>query len=227
MQTAIKWTNVAAGKFSAVALVLAAVATLSCSKEEAKSERPAEPNAQELAPPPPPAASDKSPPAKIFNIPPPECPASCKGEGVFSSPCEATGNARMMDVVWTGKIDDQGPFFNVTNTSDSVILYGKVAVYFYDKAGKQLDVPAASGSSKKPKRFNACAGNMFGGVMKPGQKAALQFSCVKKEHVPEGTKAIEAEMQMVGFADANNKGVKCYWRNNDLTPEVRKKGGVN
>jgi hypothetical protein len=224
MQTSIKWTKVAAGKFSAVALVLAAVATLSCSKEEAKPERPAAPNAQELAPPPPSAASDKLSPGKIFNIPTPECPAGCKGEGVFSSPCEATGNARMMDVVWTGKIDDKGLFFDVTNKSDSAILFGKIAVYFYDKAGKQLNVPAASGSSRKPKPFYPCARNMLGGVMKPGEKAVL-LSCVKKEHVPEGTKAIEAEMQMVGFADASEKSVEYYWRNNDLTPETRKKGG--
>ena len=226
MQTAIKWT---------MPWIVAAVAisALSCSKEEAKPEAaPAHSAPKPLPPPPasekpapPPAASDK-PPAVSPSMPKIECPSGSKGEGVFSSPCEATGNARMMDIVWTGKTDDKGPFFKVTNKSKSVILYGKIAVYYYDKAGKQLDVPPATGSADKAKPFHLCGGNMFGGVMKAGEKAVLQFSCVKKERIPEETKAIEAEMQMVGFADANEKGVESYWRNNDLTPEARKKGGV-
>jgi hypothetical protein len=132
----------------------------------------------------------------------------------------------MMDVVWTGKTDDKGPFFKVTSKAKSVILYGKIAVYFYDKAGKQLDVPPKSGGeSDKARPYHTCSGNMFGGVMKAGEKAVVQFSCVKAERVPEGTKAIEAEMQMVGFSDASEKSVEYYWRNNDLTPDTRKKGG--
>ncbi len=130
-----------------------------------------------------------------------------------------------MDVAWTGKMDDKGPFFKVTNKSKLVILYGKIAVYFYDKAGKQLDVPAASGASDKARPYHTCGGNMFGGVMKAGEKAVLTFSCVKKERVPDGTTAIEAEMQMVGFADSSEKTVDYYWRNNDLTPDTRKKVG--
>ena len=66
---------------------------------------------------------------------------------------------------------------------------------------------------------------MFGGVMKPGEKAVLTFSCVKKERVPEGTTAIEAEIQQVGFADASEKSVEFYWRNDSLAPETRKKTG--
>ena len=60
--------------------------------------------------------------------------------------------------------------------------------------------------------------------MKAGEKAVVQFSCVKKEHVPEGTAAIEAEMQSVGFADASEKKVDFYWTNPTLVPDVRKKG---
>jgi hypothetical protein len=37
---------------------------------------------------------------------------------------------------------------------------------------------------------------------------------------------IEAELQMVGFPDATGKKVDFYWRNSDLTPDVRPKGGV-
>jgi len=200
-----------------------AVTVLSCSKEEPKPEpSPVKSVAKPLPPPPPPEAV--KPPAPT--APPVDCPAGSKGEGTMNSPCEATGDSRMMDVVWTGKIDDKGPLFKVISKAKSVILYGKIAVYFYDKAGKQLDVPPKAGSdSDKAHPYHTCSGNMFGGVMKAGEKAVLTFSCVKSERVPEGTKAIEAEMQMVGFADASEKSVEYYWRNNDLTPDVRKKGG--
>jgi hypothetical protein len=62
--------------------------------------------------------------------------------------------------------------------------------------------------------------------MKPGEKAVLTFSCMKKSHIPEGTTAIEAEMQMVGFADATGKKSEFYWKNAELTPEERPKGGI-
>ena len=207
--------------------IVAAVAmsALSCSKEEAKPEPAPVRSAPKPLPPPPPPASQK-PAAPVPSTPAVACPDGSKGEGTMNNPCEASGNSRMMDVAWTGKTDDKGPFFKVTNKSKSVILYGKIAVYFYDKAGKQLDVPSNSGLADKAKPFHTCSGNMFGGVMKAGEKAVVQFSCVKKERVPEDTKTIEAEMQMVGFADANEKAVESYWRNNDLTPEARKKGGV-
>jgi len=142
----------------------------------------------------------------------------------MGSPCEASGKERVMDVVWNGKIDDKGPLFKVTNRTKSAILYGKISVYFYDKSGKQLDVAGIGGSSDTPRPYLTCSGHMFGGVVKPSEKFTLTFSCVKKERVPEGTKAIEAEMQMVGFADASEKSVDYYWQNKDLTPEQRKKG---
>ena len=130
----------------------------------------------------------------------------------------------MMEVTWTGKMDDKGPSFRVINKSPSVILYGKIMVYFYDKAGKQLEVKETGSPTGKP--FHSCAGNMFGGVMKAAEKAVITFSCVGKQNVPEGAAAIEAEMQMVGFSDPTEKKSEYYWRNPDLAPDVRKKGGV-
>lgn len=132
----------------------------------------------------------------------------------------------MMEVTWTGKTDDKGPHFRVQNKSAEVITYGKIAVYFYDKAGKQLEAKDTTSATPKAAPYHTCAGNMFGGVMKAGEKAVLTFSCVKKEHVPEGTAAIEAEMPVVGFADATEKKIEYYWRNEELIPEARKKGGA-
>ena len=153
-----------------------------------------------------------------------DCPKDSKGPGTLEKPCEGKGEARMMEVKWNGKIDDKGPYFNVTNKSPAVILYGKIAVYFYDKDGKQLPVKDAA-APDKTLPFQTCFGNIFSGVMKVNEKALLTFSCVKKEVVPEGTVAIEAEMLTVGFSDSSEKKSEFYWTNRELAPEVRKKGG--
>ena len=125
-----------------------AVTVLGCSKEEAKPEVKPPPSAVTKpalsvpAPAPTPSATAK----KLRE----DCPQGSSGEGTFNDPCEATGTARMMEVAWTKKIDDEGPKFKVTNKSPSVILYGKIAVYFYDKAGKQLEVKDAARQASAP-----------------------------------------------------------------------------
>lgn len=206
-------------------LTALALASLGCSKEDPKPE----------AKPAPSALPKPVPTAPIVPVPAPsatepavavDCPKGSSGAGTFDKPCEATGKVRMMEATWTGKIDDKGPTFRVINKSPSVILHGKIVVYYYDKAGKQLEIPPPSGSSAKAKPYHTCGGFIFSGVMKPAEKAYLTFSCVKKERVPEGTKAIEAEIQTVGFADETEKKVAYYWRNSNLTPEERPKGGV-
>lgn len=169
------------------------------------------------------APVDAGPPA-----PPPDrtdCPKGSSGPGTFDKPCAAHGGARLMDAVWTKKIGDKGPFFQITNKDPNVtILYGKVAIYFYDKAGKQLEV---KGSDGKTKPFAACAGaNQFGGVMKPGEKEVMTFSCARKEDVPDKMATIEAEVPVAGIADASGTKNEFYWKNEDLTPDARKKGGV-
>jgi hypothetical protein len=130
----------------------------------------------------------------------------------------------MMQVEWTGKTDDKGPSFRVVNTSPKTILYGKIAVYFYDKAGKQIEVMSKSGDSDKTRPYATCSGNIFAGVMKPKEKATITFSCIKKDTVPDGTAAIEAEIPMVGFADATEKRNEYYWRNDAIVPDERAKG---
>ena len=156
--------------------------------------------------------------------PPHDCPEKSTGPGSFTKPCEAKGSERMMDVKWT-KTTNDGPNFSITNKSQKlVILYGRIGVYYYDKAGKQLEIKEEQG---KTRAFHTCSGNFFGGPMNPKEKATLTFSCVPKKIVPDGTVTVEAEMQMVGFADAaTGKKVDFYWRNQDLTPDARPKGGV-
>jgi hypothetical protein len=212
-------------RISSALLTAAVLLAGACDDEQPKS---AAPSAQSAAPPPPasapaPSAPAPAPPPASASAPKHDCPAGTTGEGSTTKPCDAKGNARTMEVTWTGKMTDTGPPFRVVNKSPSVILYGKIVVYFYDKAGKQLEVKDSSG---KGHPNHACTGNLFGGVMKPAEKAVITFSCVKKENVPEGTDKVEAEMQMVGFADASEKKSEYFWRNQDLTPDTRPKGGV-
>ena len=70
-----------------------------------------------------------------------------------------------------------------------------------------------------------CGGNIFEGVVKPKEKIVVTFSCVKKDQVPEGTGAIEAEIPVVGLADSTEKK-SDLWKNDDLVPDQRKKGGL-
>jgi len=203
------------------ALLIVLVSLVGCEKKEEAAPKP-EP-AKSVAPIPTP------PPAPVESAPPPEpkhdCPEGSSGVGSFEKPCEAKGGDRMMEVAWTGKMGDGGaPSFRAINKSKLPVLYGKIVVYFYDKSGKQLEV--SGGSSGKPRQHQDCTGNIFQGVMKPGEKAVLTFSCVGKSSVPEGATSIEAEMRMVGFADAEGKHNEFYWKNDDLVSDARKKGGV-
>jgi hypothetical protein len=210
----------------ALLITAAILALVGCSKDEST---PA-PSASASAAPPPsasaPAPSASTPPAAASSAPEPphDCPTGSTGAGSFAKPCEAKGSARLMDVKWK-KTDDSGPSFAITNKSQLVILYGKIAVYFYDKSGKQLDVQDDS-TPPKPRPYHTCAGKFFGGVMKPAEKAVLTFSCVPKSVIPDGTATIEAEMQWVGFADPTRKKIDFYWRNSDIAPDARPKGGV-
>jgi len=207
--------------------IAVAVAVLGCSKDEPTSGAAASASASAT----PPAATSAAPSpsasaaASAAAEPHHDCPDKSAGVGSFASPCEAKGTERLMTVKWT-KTDDKGPNFSIKNIGKTTILFGKITVYFYDKAGKQIDLKDDSETPPKTKPFHTCSGSFFQGVMKPGESATLTFSCVPKKVVPDGTAAIEAEMQTVGFADATEKKVDFYWRNPDLSPTARPKGGA-
>ena len=197
-----------------------AVCLMACEDEEAK--KPAAPSA---TPPPavsaPPVASVAPVASAPERKPVHPCPDRSTGKGTFEDPCKATGKTRMMDVSWDKKIGDKGPTFKIINNAKLEVLYGKIVVYFYDKAGKQIEIPGGD----KPRHRLTCAGNIFGGAVKPAEKIFMNFSCVKKEDVPKGAVSIEGEVSVVGFTDEAGKN-DTYWRNDDLTPEERPKGGI-
>ena len=184
--------------------------------EEEKKEAPAAKPSAAAAPVAPPPAPSAEPP-KLRE----DCPKGSSGVGTSDKPCLGSGDSRMMEVAYTGKTTDEGPKFSVTNKSNNPILFGSLAAYFYDKAGKQLKVTADG----KTKPMQMCSGNIFAGAVKPGEKIFVFFSCVKKDQVPESTAAIEAEVKTVGFADEEGKRNEYYWSNPDLVPDERPKSG--
>jgi hypothetical protein len=203
--------------FGAAAL---AACLVGCEQEKAK---PAAPSASQTLP-----TASTTPEASIAPTasapekkPTHPCPEGSTGKGNFDDPCKAKGKNRLMAVAWDKKIGDKGPTFKIVNNAKLEVLYGKIVVYFYDKAGKQMDVSGGD----KPRRRLTCAGNIFAGPVKPGEKVFMNFSCVKKEDVPKGAKDIEGEIQTVGFTDDTGKS-DTYWRNDDLAPEDRPKGGI-
>lgn len=202
-------------------LPVLALSFLSLTLAACDEEKPAAEGAKSAKPTPPkqpsataaPVASKPPEPAKRD-----DCPEGSEGAGTFDKPCEAKGESRLMEVVWNGKMTDKGPPFKVHNSAKLPIVYGKMAAYFYDKAGKQLKT---KDSNDKEQPLKWCFGKIFEGPMKVDEKAVITFSCVKKEDVPEGTTKIEAEMQVVGFTDDEGKKVEFYWRNKDITPDER------
>ena len=210
----------------ALSAAVLAASFLGCDNQQAPSGAPSASSATSEPAPSAAATASGTATASAATVKPSHpCPDESTGEGTFKKPCEAKGKGRLMDVQWTGKMDDKGPSFRVVNNAKLEVIWGNVAVYFYDKAGKQLDVPSTDPGAK-PRTKLTCSGGIFGGPMKPAEKAVVYFSCVKKSHVPEGAAAIEAEILMVGFTDDSGKKADTYWRNNDLTPDARPKGGI-
>ncbi len=212
----------------ALSAIAVAVLSFGCDETPQTSEAPPTTSAPAAASSaaPKPSASARATTASVAGPKPTHpCPKGSEGEGTFKSPCEAKGTKRLMEVTWTGKMTDKGPTFRVVNKTKLDILYGHLFAYFYDKAGKQLELPVA-GPDGKARARQGCGGNIFAGPMKAGEKAVLTFSCVHAKHVPEGTVVVEAEMQTVGFIGASGKKADTFWRNKDLVPQKRPKGGA-
>ncbi len=197
--------------------VVALAVSLGACEEPAKTAPSASAKAKATvsAPPPPP------PPKPVEAKPSHDCPEDSEGKGTFNKPCEAKGKNRIMEVKWNGKIKDKGPTFRIINKAEHEVLYGKIVVYFYDKLGKQMKV-----GEKGDKSFLSCAGNIFAGAVNPDEKIFVNFSCVKKDDVPDGASAIEGEIEVAGFTGDGMKKADTFWRNKDLTPKERPKGGI-
>lgn len=204
-----------------IALIPTALSACEAEKKEAPAATANKPPAQPAATP---AQTSTPPPvASVAKEPPHDCPEGSSGEGSSNKPCEAHGPERAIDVDFD-KFTDNGPQLKLANKTKKTILWGKLIVYFYDKAGKQLEVKDATGKSKPNK---VAMGKIFGGPLKPEEKnVRLTFSDVKKSDVPDGATRAEGELEKVGFADDSGEKVDFYWKNDDLVPAERAKGGL-
>ena len=99
--------------------------------------------------------------------PPHDCPTGSAGPGSFTKPCDAKGSSRMMD----GEVEEDGRQRAILRHHQQVAAgrscYGKIAVYFYDKAGKQLDVRTTA-RRPSPARTTRARASSSAGVMHPG-----------------------------------------------------------
>jgi hypothetical protein len=200
------------------ALAALALCSFAC-EEPPKESPPAKPSATAAAAPAP--APTPEPPPKPVEKPSRPCPKDSAGDGTFDKPCMGKGKARMMEVSWNKKIGDKGPTFKIVNKSDLEIVWGRIVVWYYDKAGKLLPVK----TGEKESEHAHCSGKIFAGAVKANEKIFMNFSCTKKEDVPEGAATIEAEVPFVGFTALTGDKPDTYWKNEDLVPEKRPKGG--
>src|SRR5688500_1972951 len=90
-----------------LALVFATL-SFGCEEEAKKEAAPAKPSASVAAPAPAPTPTVAPPPK-----PREDCPEGSKGIGTSAEPCLGSGDARMMEVKYSGKTTDEGPKFSV------------------------------------------------------------------------------------------------------------------
>jgi hypothetical protein len=209
-------------------VLFAVVAFWGCSKHETPTKTAPSASASASAPMAGVAATPSVTASAAPETPRADCPTGSTGPGTFSKPCEAKGPTRMVELAWNGKSDDKGaPTFRVVSKAPKTVTYGRLAIYFYDKTGKQIDVKETSEGSDKSHAFHTCGGSIFaGGGVAPSEKTAYNFSCMGKSNIPQGMTSMEAEALMVGFADSTGKKVEFYWKNPDLAPDARPKGGI-
>src|SRR5688572_28888945 len=112
-------------------VVLSLAVSVGCSKKDEIAESVGHPPSASAAAAPsakPSAAAPSAAPAASASadLPPrADCPKGSAGPGTFDRPCDAKGTARLMEAVWTGKTDDKGPHFRVTNKATATVLYGR------------------------------------------------------------------------------------------------------
>ena len=110
-------------------------------------------------------------------------PLGCKGEGTFFKKCDCKGKdvKSPFAIKVSGGYSDffKQPEFEVTNTTDKPIHWGSAAVYYYDKAGEQLETQIRD-KTYKVSRVN---GSNF--TLKPKETKTITLG-FKKESEPKG-----------------------------------------
>jgi hypothetical protein len=148
----------------------------------------------------------------------PSCPDAAMKWDDFFKQCTSTGDVRMAEGKWTGKIEDKA-VFTITNKSTMPFSSFGWNIYFYDAGGKQLDYkipdqPSAPIQRNAELYYN---GNM---PLKPGE--SRDFNAIPKDAIPKGMKTMEVEVRMVSW-DREPGQDKLGWSNKGLVPKERPK----
>jgi hypothetical protein len=99
--------------------------------------------------------------------------------------CKASGRTRAATVTWNGVFGDSAQTVSVRNLSGAPLKSGTIALWFYDRTGKRLDIAGA-------KKY-ATPGDGFGTTFKPGETKNVNVP-LSKSGVPDGAAMIEGEV---------------------------------
>lgn len=179
----------------------------------------AAPSASAPAPPAAPTATEDASASATPAAPNPCEPLGLQGDGSMKSPCKLEGTPPIT-AKWTGQykpdFDGEKPSFTVTSTLSVPVNWGNIAIYYYDKNGKQLEVTDKGRTLKKYW--------VSGGLLQIGAKETKEMTMgFTKDKAPEGTASIEVEIEGYGWTD---RQPVTFFENPDLGHDERPKGGA-
>jgi len=173
----------------------------------AKSSASAKPSATASAAPSASAAAATDDPCKAHEL-------SLGGKGTMAEKCKYDKD--VLTVKYTGKVEDDGASFDVTNPWKEDINWLSVAVFYYDKSGKQLSVKH-DGADKKDDYQDGIDVKLPG-----GKTTTIKLGFPKKE-LPKDVDTIEVQVISFGWDLGEGKG--AYFESTEKYKEDRAKGG--
>ncbi|HEY6461854.1 MAG TPA: hypothetical protein VIY73_16930 [Polyangiaceae bacterium] len=152
-----------------------------------------------------PASSTSTPAATAATA---GCPAGSSPDGVN---CKAGGRARLATVTWSGAFGDTAQALSVKNLSGATLKGGTIALWFYDRTGRRLDIAGA-------KKY-ATPGDGFGTTFKPGETKNVHVP-LSKSGLPDGTAMVEGEVVKAIVVNTDGSDGPT-WHNDDLNADDR------
>lgn len=139
------------------------------------------------------------------------------GTGDMGDKCKYSGE--ILTAKYTGKIDDHGAVFEITNPwPEEVNMLTEAALYYYDKSGKQLSVKQGDATKKANFLTNA-------EVKLAGNKASEVSLGWPKSDLPKDVDSVELVIMSFGWDLGEGKGAYFVSTDNKYTEERAKGGG--
>ena len=163
---------------------------------------------------------EASPPLAFYGIVVPPlliCPLEASGAGTAGEPC--VGTDRALEAKWTGK-NKKASVFSVTNKLMWPVDFVQASAYYYDAAGKQIEVPLSWNSKYRAKSWDGSVGLV---MIQPSETKEVELG-YDVDSIPKATKTIEIEFSKVGFKVSGSTS-ESYWQNDSLAPSDRPMGG--